>query len=147
MAAAFAVATATVTAGLGEDRHDLIGKINRLYHTVFGHGHLDLAPHTVNGGGNSSLAIAQGRYQPGRRHRDHISWGYSILGGARHVHVLAGILSGRHQLLAGVFAFQVKSLGAFTGLGRQLQRAGLGHGETHAGRHGHYQDPLFHNLF
>ena len=41
----------------------------------------------------------------------------------------------------------IKEVRAITGLGRQLQRTGLGLGETHAGHHGHYQDPLFHNLF
>ena len=147
LAAAFAVATAAVTTGLGEDRHDFVGEIDRLHHAVFGHGNLHFALHAVDGGGNGRLPIAQRRHQAGWRHRHHIGRGHGVLGSARHIHVLAGVLGCRHQLLTGVFTFQVERLGAFTGLGRQLQRTGLGHGETHAGHHGHCQDPLFHNLF
>ena len=52
LAAAFAVATTTVTAGLGEDRHDFVCEIDRLHHAVLGHRHLHLAFYAVDSGSN-----------------------------------------------------------------------------------------------
>ena len=108
LAAGFAVATAAVAAELGEDGHDLIGKVDRRFVAEMDDFDLNLSGRTSGRRGRDrGCAIGQRRDEAGRVDRDNALGRDRIAGRTAQVADLpAGILAVDDELLASVAAVE-----------------------------------------
>ena len=108
LAAGLAVAAAAVAAQLGEDRHDLIGKVDRRLVAKVGDRGLDRSGRSGGTGGRDrGRAIGLRHDQPGAVNPDHAR-GRDLVrcAAAQIAQLTAGVLAGDDQLLPGVLAVE-----------------------------------------